>query len=100
MVGERVPSLPGVPTTGEVGPPQIQAENWCGMVAPTATPPAVIAKLHKAAVAALNSDEVKNKLAPQGAILLGNSPEEFAADIQSEIDKWGKVAKDAGIKPN
>ncbi len=96
----RVPSLPDVPTTGEVGLPQIQAENWYGMVAPAATPPGVIAKLHKAAVDALNSAEVKDKLAPQGAILVGNTPEEFAAYIQSETDKWGKVAKAAGIKPN
>lgn len=96
----RVPSLPDVPTTAEVGLPQIQAENWYGMVAPAATPPAVIAKLHKAAADALQSAEVKEKLAPQGAILVGNSPDEFAAYIQSEIDKWGKVAKDAGIKPN
>jgi tripartite-type tricarboxylate transporter receptor subunit TctC len=97
---QRVPSLPDVPTTGEVGLPQIQAENWYGMVAPAATPPAVIAKLHKATVDALKSPEVIDKLAPQGAILVGNSPEEFAAYIQSEIDKWGKVAKDAGIKAN
>lgn len=96
----RVPSLPDVPTTAEVGLPQIQAENWYGMVAPAATPPAVIAKLHKATADALQSAEVKDKLAPQGAILVGNSPEEFAVYIQSEIDKWGKVAKDAGIKPN
>jgi tripartite-type tricarboxylate transporter receptor subunit TctC len=97
---ERASSLPDVPTTSEVGLPQIQAENWYGMVAPAATPPAVIAKLHKAATDALKSAEVKDKLAPQGAILVGNSPEEFAAYIQSEIDKWGKVAKTANIKPN
>jgi tripartite-type tricarboxylate transporter receptor subunit TctC len=101
-IGSRVraPSLPDVPTTGEVGLPQIEAENWYGMVAPAATPPAVVAKLHKATADALKSAEVKDKLAPQGAILVGNTPEEFAAYIQSEIDKWGKVAKAANIKPN
>ena len=65
----RVPSLPDVPTTAEVGLPQIEAENWYGMVAPAKTPPAVIAKLHKAAVDALKSAEVHDKLAAQGAIL-------------------------------
>ncbi len=95
---QRVASLPDVPTTGEVGLPQIEAENWYGLVAPAATPPAVIAKLHKAAVDALQSAEVKDKLAPQGAILVGNTPDEFAAYIRSEIDKWGKVAKAANIK--
>jgi tripartite-type tricarboxylate transporter receptor subunit TctC len=95
---QRATSLPDVPTTGEVGLPQIEAENWYGLVAPAATPPAVIAKLHKATVEALQSAEVKDKLAPQGAILVGNTPEEFTAYIQSEIDKWGKVAKAANIK--
>ncbi|MET0277434.1 MAG: tripartite tricarboxylate transporter substrate binding protein [Pseudorhodoplanes sp.] len=95
---ERVPSLPDVPTTAEVGLPQIEAENWYGMVAPAATPTAIIAKLHKATVDALRSADVKDKLASQGAILVGNTPEEFAAYIQSEIDKWGKVAKAANIK--
>ena len=97
---ERVPSLPDVPTTSEVGLPQIEAENWYGMVVPAATPPAVIAKLHKVTTDALKTAEVKDKLASQGAILVGNTPEEFAAYIQSEIDKWGKVAKAANIKAN
>jgi tripartite-type tricarboxylate transporter receptor subunit TctC len=97
---ERVPSLPDVPTTSEVGLPQIEAENWYGMVAPAATPAAVIAKLHRATAQALKSPEVKDKLSAQGAILVGNTPEEFAAYIQSEIDKWGKVAKAANIKAN
>jgi tripartite-type tricarboxylate transporter receptor subunit TctC len=97
---ERVPSLPDVPTTAEVGLPQVEAENWYGMVAPAKTPPAVVAKLHKMTVDALNSAEVKDKLSSQGAILVGNTPDEFAAYIQSEIDKWGKVAKAANIKPN
>ncbi len=97
---ERAASLPNVPTTGEVGLPQIEAENWYGMVAPAKTPPAVIAKLHKVTAEALRSPEVKDKLASQGAILVGNTPEEFAAYIQSEIDKWAKVAKAANIKPN
>jgi tripartite-type tricarboxylate transporter receptor subunit TctC len=60
----------------------------------------VIAKLHRATAEALKSPEVKDKLQAQGAILVGNSPEEFAAYIQSEIDKWGKVAKAANIKAN
>ncbi len=97
---ERAPSLPDVPTTSEAGLPQIEAENWYGMVAPAATPPAVIAKLHKVTTEALKAPEVKEKLVSQGAILVGNTPEEFAAYIQSEIDKWGKVAKAANIKPN
>jgi len=97
---ERVESLPDVPTTSELGLPQVEAENWYGLVAPAATPADVIAKLHKATVDAMKSPEVKDKLSSQGAILVGDTPEEFAAYIQSETDKWAKVAKAAKITPN
>jgi tripartite-type tricarboxylate transporter receptor subunit TctC len=97
---ERVASLKDVPTTAEAGFPEILAENWYGMVAPAKTPPAVIARLNRIAVEAMRSPEVKEKLLSQGATLIGNSPEEFAAYLKSEIDKWGGVVKAAGIKPN
>jgi tripartite-type tricarboxylate transporter receptor subunit TctC len=96
---ERAPSLKDVPTTAEAGFPQVEAENWYGMVAPAATPPAVIAKLHKAAVDAIRTPDVRDKLAAQGAILVGDTPEEFGAYIRSEIDKWRKVVVAAGVKP-
>jgi tripartite-type tricarboxylate transporter receptor subunit TctC len=97
---ERVASLKDVPTTAEAGFPEILAENWYGMVAPAKTPPAVIARLNRIAVEAMRSPDVKEKLLSQGATLIGNSPEEFAAYLKSEIDKWGNVVKAAGIKPN
>ena len=96
----RAPAAPDVPTSVEAGYPQIQTENWYGMVAPAATPPAIVAKLNKAAVEAMKSPEVKDKLAAQGATLVGNTPEEFAAFIKSEIAKWSKVVKEAGVKVN
>ncbi|MDB5602946.1 MAG: LacI family transcriptional regulator [Xanthobacteraceae bacterium] len=97
---KRVPSLPDVPTTAEAGMPEVQAENWYGMVAAAGTPPAIVAKLHSAAVEAMRSSDVKEKLAAQGATLVGNSPEEFGAFIKSEIEKWAKVVKAANIKIN
>jgi tripartite-type tricarboxylate transporter receptor subunit TctC len=97
---ERVASLKDVPTTAEAGFPEILAENWYGMVAPAKNPPAVMARLNRIAVEAMRSPDVKEKLASQGATLIGNSPEEFAAYLKSEIDKWGGVVKAAGIKPN
>jgi len=96
---QRVASLKDVPTTAEAGFPEILPENWYGMVAPAKTPPAVIAKLNRIAVEAMQSPEVREKLASQGATLVGNSPSEFAAYIKSEIEKWGSVVKAAGIKP-
>ena len=96
----RVPALKEVPTTAEAGFPQIEAENWYGMVAPGATPSIVVAKLNKAAVEALNAPDVQEKLSSHGTILVGNTPEEFAAYIGREIEKWRKVARTAGVKPN
>jgi len=94
---ERVPSAPNVPTTTEVGMPDLQTENWYGMVAPAKTPPAIVAALNKATVEALKDPDVLSKLSSQGAILVGDTPEHFGAFIASESTKWAKVIKDAGV---
>ncbi|HZT46849.1 MAG TPA: tripartite tricarboxylate transporter substrate binding protein [Hyphomicrobiaceae bacterium] len=94
----RSPSLPDVPTTAELGMGQVEADNWYGLVVAAATPEAVAAKLHGAAVAALQSPEVKDKLASLGAIAVGNSSEEFTAYVKRETERWGKVISTAGIK--
>ena len=94
---KRVPSAPDVPTTAEAGLPQLQTENWYGMVAPAGTPKDVVAALNKAAVEAMKDPDVMSKLSSQGAILVGDSPDEFRAFIASETAKWAKVIKDAGV---
>jgi tripartite-type tricarboxylate transporter receptor subunit TctC len=78
--------------------PDLQTENWYGMVAPAKTPPAVIATLNKAAVEAMKDPGVIEKLASQGAILVGDSPEHFRTYIDGETRKWAKVIKDAGVQ--
>jgi tripartite-type tricarboxylate transporter receptor subunit TctC len=94
----RSPLLPDVPTTAELGMPDVEADNWYGLVVPAATPPAIAAKLQAAAVEALHSAEVKDKYLSQGGIAGGNSTEEFTAYVKSETDRWGKVITAAGIK--
>jgi tripartite-type tricarboxylate transporter receptor subunit TctC len=94
----RIANLPNVATTAELGMPQVEADNWYGLVAPAATPQPVLAKLQTAAAEALKSAEVKDKLAAQSVIAVGNSSAEFSAYVKSEIDRWGKVIKEAGIK--
>ena len=94
---KRVPTLPDVPTTGEAGMPSLLTENWYGMVAPAGTPKEIIAALNKAAVAAMKDPDVVAKLSSQGAILVGDTPDEFRAFIGTETAKWAKVIKDAGV---
>jgi tripartite-type tricarboxylate transporter receptor subunit TctC len=95
---KRVAGAPEVPTTAEVGMPNLLTENWYGMVAPAKTPPQVIAALNKAAVEAMKDPAVIDKLASQGAILVGGTPDELRAFIDSETKKWAKVIKDAGVQ--
>ena len=96
----RVKWLPDLPTMSEIGYPQIEADNWYAMVAPARTPRAIVMKLNAAAVAAMRAPEVQAKLSSQGAILIGSTPEEFTAYMESEIQKWAKVVQAAGIKVN
>ncbi len=94
---ERAPTAANVPTLMELGY-DLRIENWYGMVAPKGTPPAVIAKLNEVAVQAMTDPAVKEKLAAQGATLVGNTPEQFRDFIAAETAKWAKVIKDAGVE--
>src|SRR5216683_3091234 len=95
---ERSPTAPDVPTTAEVGMPDLRIENWYGMVAPAGTPANIIATLNKIATEAIHDPAVKEKLAGQGARLIGGTPEYFGNFINAEIEKWAKVIKDAGVE--
>jgi len=94
---QRAPTAMEVPTTAETGMPELRVENWYGMVAPASTPPAVIAALNRIATEAMRDATVKEKLASQGAELIGDTPEHFLGFIAAEIAKWAKVIRDAGV---
>jgi len=94
----RAPSAPDVPTTAELGMPQVLANNWYGLVAPSGIPADVAAKISAAAVEALNSTEVKDKLALQGATTVGSTGEAFSAHVKAETAKWAQVGKAGGVK--
>jgi tripartite-type tricarboxylate transporter receptor subunit TctC len=93
----RAPTEMEVPTTAEEGMPDLLAENWYGMVAPAGTPPPIVATLNRIATEAMADPTVKEKLASQGAELVGDTSEHFASFIDAEIAKWAKVIKDAGV---
>jgi tripartite-type tricarboxylate transporter receptor subunit TctC len=91
-------ALPNVPTMAEAGYPDIEGENWFGFVAPAGTPRDVIGLLHREIVRIVALPDVKEKLAAMGFEAVGNSPEEFAAQIKRELPKWAQVVKAANIK--
>jgi len=95
---KRTPVLPNVPTLAEQGFPDTDAGNWYGLLAPAKTPPAIIAKLNSAVTAALNDPDVKQKLVQSGAEPAPSTPEEFGQLLKSEIERWGRIIREKGIK--
>ena len=75
------------------------ASSWTGLLAPAATPPAIVSKLNAATNAALADPAIKGRLEDLGVSAFSSTPAEFASLIASETAKWGKVIRDAGIKP-
>jgi len=94
----RAPTLPDVPTMAEAGFPEVEGATWTAVVAPKGTPKDIIAKLHDMIVASLATPDIKDKLAAIAYVPIGSSPEECEAFFKAEMDKWGKVIKDAGLK--
>jgi tripartite-type tricarboxylate transporter receptor subunit TctC len=94
-----VASWPDAPPIAQAGGlPGFEATSWQGVVAPARTPRAIIARLHAEIVKALNSPELKAKLAAESSEVGGMPPEEFAQYIRNEIAKWTRVVKEANIK--
>ena len=95
---QRLSGLPNVPTFAEAGYPAMISDSWNGLLAPAGTPEAIVKKIHAAAVEALQMPETRTKLESQGAIVIGNSPEEFRADIQREVAHWAEQFKSIKIE--
>ena len=95
---ERAPTAPEVPTTAELGFPGLRIENWYGLVAPKGTPATVVAALNRITREAMADPAVKDRLASQGATLVGDTPEHFRDFIAAEIATWAKVIKESGVE--
>ena len=96
---QRSGAIPELPTIEEAGQLKgFDASSWFGLLAPAGTPPDVVSRVQQEVAKALASPAVKEKLLAQGAIPSGNTPQEFAKFIDSEIKKWAPVVKVSGAK--
>ncbi len=97
--GRRSAAVPDIPTVSEAGVKGFDASTWYGLVAPLATPAPIIERLNAELNRALKAPDVREKYAADGIDLGGGTPQEFGTLIRTDIAKWSKVIKAAGIKP-
>jgi tripartite-type tricarboxylate transporter receptor subunit TctC len=95
--GKRSPAAPELPTVAEAGVPGYEVDQWYGVITAARVPKPIVQKLNAAIVEALKSPDVAKRLAADGSTAVGSSAEQFSAHIKSEIAKWRKLAKEAGL---
>jgi tripartite-type tricarboxylate transporter receptor subunit TctC len=100
MSPKRFPAAPDIPSITEAGFPGMESSVWFGLLAPAATPKPIVDKINRDVVAVLSTPEAREQLLAQGAEPTPTTPQEFDAFLKSEIKKWGRVIKEAGIKAN
>lgn len=96
----RIPALPNVPTTAELGYPGVLAVNEFGLYAPAATPRAVVDKLSAAVIAALKLPDVQDTMNRQGVAMAGSTPAAFEAVNRDAVVRWGPLARASGLRLN
>ena len=96
--GKRYSGLPDIPTVAEAGVPGFEADNWNGLLAPARTPPEIIAKVNRDAVAVLRDPEVRKSFFEHGSEIMAGTPEDFARFIITETERMKRVIDAAGIR--
>jgi tripartite-type tricarboxylate transporter receptor subunit TctC len=95
---ERIPAAPDVPTMGEQGVADFISGTWAGIIAPAGTPKEIVDRVSTEVQKAMRDPAVREKLAEQGIVPVGNTPDEYRAFVVDEVARWAKVIKDANIK--
>lgn len=98
MSARRFPAAPDIPSITEAGFPGIESSVWFGLFAPAGTAKAIVDRVNSDVVASLNAPEAREVLLAQGAEPMPTTPREFEAFLRAEINKWGRVIREAGIK--
>lgn len=96
----RSTMAPAIPTVAEAGVPGYEASPWYGFMVPAGTPKDIVARLHAETVKVLARPDVKQRFGTTDLELVGSTPEQFAAHVKSEIEKWGKIIKQTGMRAN
>ena len=96
---KRSPAAPDIATLQEQGFKGFETGSWFGLHVPAATPRDIVSKLHAETVRAIGLPEIRNRMQPEGAEFIGDTSEQFAAYVRTEIEKWGKAVKVSGAKP-
>lgn len=98
LTSKRLSVAPDLPTMGEAGVAGVEVSSWSAFFVPAKTPQQVITKIHADTVAALAAPTVRDKLEQGGAVVIGSTPDELASFLSSEMDKWGRIIKEANIQ--
>ncbi len=93
---QRVPQFPEYPTVAESGLAGYEAISWFGLVAPAAISPELVKKIHADALQVLNTSDMKSRIASLGATPIGNTPEQFRAQIRDDLSKWARIIRISG----
>jgi tripartite-type tricarboxylate transporter receptor subunit TctC len=96
---QRAKALPDVPSFAESGLPGFDIQAWYGFVGPAGLPREIVRKIHADALSVIQRPDFQERLAKDGIEPVGNSPEDFAAQIKADIEKWRPIVKTAGVKP-
>jgi tripartite-type tricarboxylate transporter receptor subunit TctC len=94
----RSAMLPGLPTVAEAGVPDYEFSSWNGVLAPAKTPAPIIATLNQHIAKAMRAPDLAERFAKEGTEVIASTPAQFAAHIKSELQRWGKVVKEMGLK--
>jgi len=95
---KRSPALPDIPTVAESGVPGFEVVLWQGLLVPAGTPRAIVDQLHAATVASLQTPQLRERFAQLNVEAIGSTPEEFAAYLRNDLEKWGKVIRAIGVR--
>jgi tripartite-type tricarboxylate transporter receptor subunit TctC len=95
---KRSPLLPNLPTVAEAGVPGYESASWYGALLPANTPQNIVSTLNREMVRAIKAPDIRDKLTTEGAQVIGSTPEEFAAYLRKDIDRWRKLVPSLGLR--